>query len=369
MVTYLLPSVKLCAATRLGGRHLATAFRRYGLKLESGQGGGRWYDDGVKWPDVLSRLIGKPDKPISVEENSNPWNADSAKSYNGFWLGTRVAKQHINRKTSGNPEIGWLDHFWSSYGSSLGVESRCLILGANEGWIERRLREVGYRGYILATDIADKALARAKAEAEARGYDNIEYRVADLNTDSFDKPFDCIIAEGVLHHIEQTERILRHLHDILAPSGVLFGVEWSGPFRFQLPPEQVRWVNALLAAVPAELRPQYRGPGGVPPPMEYLQKVYFVKTAEADVAKMDPTEAIAGTKVADLVPEIFRVLEWKGFGGTLLSYMGGHFPFERSDSERYVETFVEMMLLMEDKLIESGLFKDEFFAFAAARKS
>lgn len=103
--------------------------------------------------------------------------------------------------------------------------------------------------------------------------------------------------------------------------------------------------------------------------MEYLQKVYFVKTAEADVAKMDPTEAIAGTKVADLVPEIFRVLEWKGFGGTLLSYMGGHFPFERSDSERYVETFVEMMLLMEDKLIESGLFKDEFFAFAAARKS
>jgi SAM-dependent methyltransferase len=325
--------------------------------------------------DLIKRLYTKstqplpsPSPPEPPAEASNPWNADTPKSYTGMWIGCKTTQRRINRKVSGDPSLAVFDYQWATYGAHLPASARCLILGANEGWMERALRQKGFHGYILATDIAEKALARARAASDAAGYRDIEYRVADLNTDSFDGPFDVIIAEGVLHHIERTEAMLRRLHGILAPEGVLFGVEWAGPFRFQLPEAQVRWVNALLAAMPGDLRPQYSGPPGVPPDLKYQSRVHYVPPPEEAIRQMDPSEAITGTALRDLIPKIFEVVEWKGFGGTLLAYMSGHFPFERADTDPYVDTFLEMLLGMEEKVIESGLLQDEFFAFVARRR-
>lgn len=317
---------------------------------------------------LFDRLLGRDKSASSGERNWNPWNDDAPKSYSGMWFGCQATEKHINRKISGDSSIGWVEHFLRTYRVAESRGSRCLLLGANEGSMERQLRHFGYQGEILSTDIADRALARAAERANAEGLKGIEYRVADLNKDRFEGPFDFIFAEGVLHHITNAESLLPHLNDILAPNGYMFGVEWAGPFRFQLPDQQIQWVNALLAAVPAELRPQYSGPKGIPPSLEYQKRIHYVRQPEAEVAKADPSEAILGTKLPELVRSAFRVVEWKGFGGTLLSYMGGHFPFERANDERYVEIFVEMLLAMEDKVIESGLFEDEFCAFAATKR-
>lgn len=301
---------------------------------------------------------------------NNPWNADRPKSYIGMWLGSKAINSKIQKRITGDPNTHWLDYYTSRYCQSFfhNPSSRCLILGANEGTMERHLRAAGFAGRILSTDIADRALARAEQESRRLGLTNIEYRLADLNTDTFDGPFDMVVAEGVLHHIEKTERILRHIHDILTPSGFLLAVEWAGPFRFQLPANQVRWINALLAAVPAELRPLYEGPAGVPPPLDYLSRIHYVIAPEASVRDADPTEAIAGEPLRQLLPEVFDIAEWRGFGGTFLSYMTGHFPFELADTDPYVRSFAEMLYEMEQRVIESGLFQDEFFTVAAHRK-
>ena len=194
----------------------------------------------------------------------NPWNAPAPVSYDAIWLGAPTVKRAINRKISGDEERGWLEHAMARYlAPALGLapsprrreDYRCLLLGANEGSMERTLCAAGFRGRILASDIADRALARARAAAVELGYSNVEHVVADLNRDRFDGPFDWIIAEGVLHHIERIEDCLAGLRHALAPRALLIMVEYIGPRRFQLSDLQTRWIRAALDAMPRELRP------------------------------------------------------------------------------------------------------------------
>lgn len=320
--------------------------------------------------NTLKTLLGWAKPEVASSEPVNPWNADRPMSYSGMWLGTRIVQSHIQRKVSGNPEQSWLAYAAGRYFDPVlrDPSKRCLILGANEGWIERDLRARGFQCQICASDIADKALTRAREASSALGYRDIEYRVADLNTDSFEGPFDGIIAEGVLHHIENTERLLVHLHDLLTPDGILVGVEFEGPFRFQLSELQVRWINAALACVPGELRPHWRGPRLVPPDPAYVKEIHYVCPSEESVKQMDPSEAVAGPALKALIPQVFRVIEKKGFGGTLLSYMGGHFPFELADSDPFVGAFLELLISIEDQVIRAGVLEDEFVFYVLGKR-
>jgi SAM-dependent methyltransferase len=320
--------------------------------------------------DAVKRLLSRSRPEEAAPKETNPWNADRAMSYEGSWLGTKLVQKHIQEKISGNQETGWLAYASERYFDPVlrDPARRCLILGANEGWLERGLRAYGFECQICASDIADKALGRARAASEALGYRNIEYRVADLNTDTFEGPFDCILAEGVLHHIENTERLLEHLHDLLTPEGVLVGVEYEGPFRFQLSELQVGWINAALACVPGELRPFWKGARLVPPDLDYLKKIHYVHPSEEAIRQTDPSEAVAGPALKTLIPRIFRVIERKGFGGTLLSYMGGHFPFELADSDAFVGGFLQLLVQIEDQVIRAGILEDDFVFYVLGKR-
>ena len=295
----------------------------------------------------------------------NPWDQDESYDYSDLWLGTKTVSRRINHKISGNESVNWVEYALAAYIVRDDPHKRCLVLGASEGHVERTLRKGEYSGYILSTDIADRALKRARERSCALGYSNIEYRVADLNTDRFDGPFDYIIAEGVLHHIERTEECLTHLRDILAPGGLLIAVEFEGPFRFQLTEPQVRWINAALSIVPLEFRPLSGNVSGVPADIEYMQRVHYVVASEESVRNIDPSEAAAGPRLKLLMPAIFNIVERKGFGGTLLSYMSGHFPFDQANADARVDRWLRVLLDIEDAVIETGLLEDEFVFYVA----
>jgi len=189
----------------------------------------------------------------------NPWNSAAPVSYADMWLGARTCQRAINARISGDESRGWLEHAMMRYlAPALGnapsarppEDYRCLLLGANEGHMERALCAAGFRGPITSSDIADKALSRARAATLASGYGNVEHVVADLNRDRFDGPYDWIIAEGVLHHVENIDTCLDGLARALAPDGRLIMVEYVGPRRFQLPDAQTRWIRAALDLLP-----------------------------------------------------------------------------------------------------------------------
>ncbi|WP_044151171.1 class I SAM-dependent methyltransferase [Leptolyngbya iicbica] len=317
--------------------------------------------------------------PTSAVTN-NPWNANEPVSYDGIWLGCDTCVKHIQRKVSGDENIHWLTYAVEKYfGGAIGqspteqdrAEYRCLILGANEGHVERELCKHGFIGEIVASDIADKALARAAEKSQALGYENITYIVADLNQDLTDIPgtFDFIIFEGVLHHIVNIEQCLQRLQSKLRPAGLMLGVEFHGAFRFQLPEHQVRWINAALATLPKSLRPFTRDEFGTHPasPQENMRVHYVTPTAES-IEQSDPSEAICGFRLKQLFTEHFDVLEQKGFGGVLLSYMTGHFDFKRANEDAFANTWLKTLIQIEDTLIETGILEDEYVFWVLKKK-
>ena len=299
----------------------------------------------------------------------NPWDRDVPFDYSSMWMGTDTVVRHIHRKVSGDENVNWLEYSIAKYVLVNDGAKRCLVLGASEGNVERALRSAGFTGPILSTDVAGNALRRAEERSRALGYSGIEYRVADLNTERFEGPFDYIFAEGVLHHIARLESCLEHLREILAPDGVLVANEFEGPFRFQLSDPQMRWINAALAVLPMEYRPMNGGVHGVPATAEYLQRIQYVRATAESVEQMDPTEAVSGPQLKALLPEIFQVVEKKGFGGTLLSYMSGHFPFAQANSDARVDRWLRVLLEIEEAVIESGLLDDEFVFYVARQRS
>jgi hypothetical protein len=145
-------------------------------------------------------------------------------------------------------------------------------------------------------------------------------------------------------------------------------VEYEGPVRFQMPAHQVRWINAALGCMPRRLRPldASRDPA-LPPHLEELADVYFAPPPEHLVAAADPTEAIAGVALKALVPQIFEVIERRGYGGTLLQYVSDHFDFRAADTDPFAERWLKVLIEIERALIDTGVLEEEN-VFTVARR-
>jgi 2-polyprenyl-3-methyl-5-hydroxy-6-metoxy-1,4-benzoquinol methylase len=310
---------------------------------------------------------------------ANPWNTDVPFSYDALWLGAQECQRWVQEKTSHDPNTHWLNYAIKNYFGPALVEGagpkakdayRCLILGANEGWIERLLCQSGFTGEIVASDVAEKALGRAKEKAREAGLLNVKYVVADLNRTRFEGPFDFVIAEGVLHHIAEIEECLKWLSSCLTPNGYLFASEFEGPVRFQLGPQQVQWINTALSVLPRALRPL--PPNGNPlwPANEEANaRVRFAPPDANSVIAADPSEAICGPTLRRLIPHFFSVVERNGFGGTLLSYMTGHFDFARTNVDTFAREWLKVLMAIEDALIKTHVLDDEFVFYVLQRKS
>jgi 2-polyprenyl-3-methyl-5-hydroxy-6-metoxy-1,4-benzoquinol methylase len=310
---------------------------------------------------------------------NNPWNSDVPFSYSSMWLGADECLRAIQRKTSHDESLHWLRYVVKRYFAPALDDSaakkprekyRCLILGANEGWMERLLCENGFKGEIIASDIAEKALARAEAAAKEKGYSNIKYVVADLNKDRFEGPFDFIICEGVLHHIKKIEKCLKWLNEALTQEGYLFGAEFEGPVRFQLSELQVKWINAALAVLPKVLRPLPKKEVDPlsPATVEENAAIRFAPPSEESIVAFDPSEAICGPELKRLIPKVFEVVERNPFGGTLLSYIAGHFDFARANSDEFSREWLKVLMHIEETLIKTGILDDEFVFYVLKKK-
>jgi SAM-dependent methyltransferase len=315
--------------------------------------------------------------PEGADREANPWNAEMPYDYTTSWIGCDVCSDNINRTISGDPKVAPLTYFFNEYMRSRGVEAlhdcRALLLGASEGNMERDLRRLGFTGPIVATDIAGNALERARLRSEALGYGNIRYVVHNLNDpfgDRFGGPFDFIFAEGVLHHIANIGPCLAECNRLLRDDGRMFAVEFEGPFRFQLPDMQVRWINAALSILPRGLSPKTNSKTAeYPATAEDDGRARYVIPSEEAIARIDPSEALTGPELKRLIPETFEVVERKGVGGTLLSYMTEHVDFRRAKRETHVTRWVKVLMEIEHALIDTDILEDEFVFYVLKKKT
>ena len=77
-------------------------------------------------------------------------------------------------------------------------------------------------GHIRATDLSTKMVEIAKDKAKAAGIDNVTFEA--LSVDALEVPvasIDVVMAHNLLHLLEDKERAIADIHNMLKPGGVL----------------------------------------------------------------------------------------------------------------------------------------------------
>lgn len=131
--------------------------------------------------------------------------------------------------THGHHESVLRSHRWRTAGNSaayllpqLRPGMSVLDVGCGPGTITAGLAEVVAPGRVLALEPTEAGLDLARAEAERRGAQNVDFAVGDVLTlDLEDDRFDVVHAHQVLQHLPDPVGALREMARVCRPEGVV----------------------------------------------------------------------------------------------------------------------------------------------------
>jgi len=188
---------------------------------------------------------------------------------------------------------------------------------------------------------------------------SIEYRVADLNVFELERDsFDVVFASGALHHIHELERLLLQVRDCLSTNGFLIASEYVGPNQLQWTDSQVRAINDILELLPSRYKRRISA-------STEFKLSFLGPSSIEEMNRADPTEAVHSEDIVPLVRNIFRMVEFKPIGGTILHMMlqdiiGNFQPGNDAD-----DCILRLICQLEWNLISSGQLGSDFAYFVA----
>ncbi|KAF4981273.1 hypothetical protein FZEAL_2899 [Fusarium zealandicum] len=99
---------------------------------------------------------------------------------------------------------------------------KLLDVGAGSGTISASLAKYMPQGQVVATDISDEILVRAKEHADSEGVTNIEFQQANIYELPFpDSTFDIAHAHQVLCHLDTPVDAIKEMLRVTKPGGTL----------------------------------------------------------------------------------------------------------------------------------------------------
>jgi 2-polyprenyl-3-methyl-5-hydroxy-6-metoxy-1,4-benzoquinol methylase len=131
--------------------------------------------------------------------------------------------------THGHHESVLRSHRWRTAANSAGYllprlrpGMNLLDVGCGPGTITADLAARVHPGRVTAVELTGQALELARAEAAARGQDNIDFAVADVHDLDFGPGrFDVVHAHQVLQHVADPVRALREMRRVCRPGGTI----------------------------------------------------------------------------------------------------------------------------------------------------
>jgi ubiquinone/menaquinone biosynthesis C-methylase UbiE len=140
--------------------------------------------------------------------------------------------------------------FWSLIGkrtvTNLKLQAGAKVLDVGCGTGASALpaaQAVGKNGFVVGVDLAARLLDRARTKALAAGFDNVEFRLADMTALNYpDGSFDAIVSVFSIFFVPDMEGLVRELWRMVRPGGKLAVTTW-GPRIFE--PAYSRWLVAV----------------------------------------------------------------------------------------------------------------------------
>ncbi|WP_212830535.1 class I SAM-dependent methyltransferase [Catellatospora sp. TT07R-123] len=126
-----------------------------------------------------------------------------------------------------------------------------LDVGCGPGTITCDLAEIVAPGRVTAVEVSAEALELARAEAAARGVDNIDFVVADVHGLQFaEASFDVVHAHQVLQHVADPVGALREMRRVCRPGGIVAArdSDYAGFTWYPQSPALDRWLDLYFQA-------------------------------------------------------------------------------------------------------------------------
>ena len=219
----------------------------------------------------------------------------------GFWMADPLVRRRIGALVSGDPDCGYsIDWFARRMKGQLPL-GRVLSVGCGTGPAERHLVAIEAAARVTGIDPSGPAIEVARREAAEAGIGGrLTYEVADAHGYlARTAGWDAIFFHGSLHHLDRLPELFARIESALAPRGILFLDEYLGPSRAEWGWRRTIPANLAYALLPRSLR--------------------RTRIIRAPVTDADPTEMICASEIAPLVRGVFDVVDWRDYGGNLLS--------------------------------------------------
>ena len=230
-------------------------------------------------------------------------------------------------------------------------------LACGSGHIEESLLSFGWPVDELLGLEYDKKL-RQEAEKRFKKYPNCisQFDYFDFNTEYIpERQFDIVFSCHSLHHAFDLEILMETINQLLKPDGLIIGIDYFGPTRFQIEHDVLPIIKELFAYLPAELRRDLRSPEK--PISEIFEADTFYAVREAD-----KSEAVRSSDLRTLLFATFPAVEIKPMGGTILrwlfQYRAGNFDVHNPSHVAIVQLmqFIERELIFSNRIKSDDLF-------------
>ncbi len=223
-------------------------------------------------------------------------------------------------------------------------------------WPISRLVGLERDAELLAAARARFARARARARRCRSEFHYFDFNQLNQDFGTFDVVFTC----HSIHHCTDLEGLLPFINRCLRPGGILLGIDFFGPTRFQIEPEVGYVLDEIFAVLPPHLRRNLASEDGV------IEEAMHRPTID-EVRSADASESIRSSDLRALLFSNFPIIDLKPMGGTLLRWLlqnrAGNFdPEDSSDL-----CIIQLLQIIERKLIENREIRSDDFFFVLGK--
>ncbi|WP_046864952.1 class I SAM-dependent methyltransferase [Microvirga massiliensis] len=286
------------------------------------------------------------------------------------WMHAPNMANYVNKLVSGRElEEGghWAIYAREKFVRALGDHRRTglsmVSLACGAAHIEESLLQFGWPvSRVLGLEY-DSELRRAAAERFAK-IDGVEARFEfyDFNAPhAIAEKFDLVFTCHSIHHAADLEKFLPAINNLLAEDGIIIGIDYFGPARFQVEYDVRPIINELDAILPDELKHDLRFESC------HVNPSFHYATIE-EVRNADVSESVRSSDLRTLLFANFPIVEIKPMGGTLLrwllQYRAGNF---NPDNPCHM-SIARLLQVIERNHIEKGTIRSDDLFFVL-RKS